>query len=97
MKDEFYRKEYDSEGRKLPKQIMAAEVRTPSIVVVDHFYNDPDEVRNWAIGECHFQEPGTHGAVGYRCEEECFECDGKWRPRSSSRYCCDPPRSPGSL
>ena len=70
MKDEFYRKEYDSEGRKLPKQIMAAEVRTPSIVVVDHFYNDPDEVRNWAIGECHFQEPGTHGAVGYRCEAD---------------------------
>jgi len=67
MKDEFYRKTYDEGGHKLPQQIMAAEIRTPSVVVVDHFYNDPDEVRNWAIEQT-YDDPETHGAVGYRCE-----------------------------
>jgi len=71
MKDEFYEKVYTEDGmEKLHTgQIRAATVRTPSIVVVDHFFNDPDEVRNWAIGECKFKNPEDHGAVGYRSEE----------------------------
>jgi len=70
MNDEFYKLTFSEDGREKlhTTQIRAATVRTPSIVVVDHFFNDPDEVRNWAIGECTFEDPDNHGAVGYRSE-----------------------------
>jgi len=41
--------------------------KTPSTVVVDHFFDDPDAVREYALKQT-YAGPAEHGAVGYRCE-----------------------------
>lgn len=42
-------------------------MKTPGIIVVDDFYDTPDDIREYALG-LEYQPPENHGAVGYRCE-----------------------------
>ena len=39
----------------------------PNIIVIDDFYKDPDQIRDYALSLT-YQQPENHGAVGYRCE-----------------------------
>ena len=39
----------------------------PGVIIVDDFYTNPDEIRNYALS-INYSEPENHGAVGYRCE-----------------------------
>ena len=39
----------------------------PSSITIDNFYDDPDEVREYALG-LDYQPEENHGAVGFRCE-----------------------------
>jgi hypothetical protein len=39
----------------------------PNIIVIDNFYENPDSLREYALG-LEYKPPGNHGAVGYRCE-----------------------------
>ncbi len=38
-----------------------------NIIVIDNFYNNPDEIRNYAL-TLTYEMPENHGAVGYRCQ-----------------------------
>ena len=38
-----------------------------NIIVIDDFYKDPDQIRDYALS-LNYQQPENHGAVGYRCE-----------------------------
>ena len=39
----------------------------PTSITIDNFYDDPDEVREYALG-LEYQPEENHGAVGFRCE-----------------------------
>ena len=39
----------------------------PTSITIDNFYDDPDEVREYALG-LDYQPEENHGAVGFRCE-----------------------------
>ena len=40
----------------------------PNLIIVDNFYKNPDEIREYALS-LKYQDPENHGAVGYRCEQ----------------------------
>ena len=46
-----------------------------NLIVIDNFYNDPDEIREYALS-LDYQSPENHGAVGYRCESGRKILDG---------------------
>jgi len=39
----------------------------PNIIVIDNFYDNPDIVREYALG-LNYEPPENHGALGFRCE-----------------------------
>lgn len=41
--------------------------KTPNLIVIDNFYENPDKIREYALS-LNYQPPENHGAVGYRCE-----------------------------
>uniref|UniRef100_A0A6C0DWQ3 Uncharacterized protein n=1 Tax=viral metagenome TaxID=1070528 RepID=A0A6C0DWQ3_9ZZZZ len=47
----------------------------PNIIVIDNFYENPDSLREYALG-LEYKPPGNHGAVGYRCESGRKILDG---------------------
>lgn len=47
----------------------------PNLIIVDNFYKNPDEIREYALG-LKYQDPKNHGAVGYRCEQGRKILDG---------------------
>ena len=47
------------------KVVKPTEGFTPSIIVVDNFYNNPEAVRDYAMSR-EYVERGYHGAVGHR-------------------------------
>ena len=47
----------------------------PNVIVIDDFYKNVDEIRNYALSQI-YQPPENHGAVGYRCESGKKIMDG---------------------
>jgi GT2 family glycosyltransferase len=47
----------------------------PNIIVIDNFYENPDALREYALG-LKYEPPENHGAVGYRCENSRKILDG---------------------
>ena len=50
-------------------------LNNPNVIVIDDFYKNPDEIRNYALSLT-YELPENHGAVGYRCERDKKILDG---------------------
>ena len=48
--------------------VISLNATPPSVMVFENFYENPDEIRKYALG-LNYQPPENHGAVGYRCQE----------------------------
>ena len=47
----------------------------PNIIVLDNFYDNPDTLRDYALG-LKYEPPENHGALGFRCESGRKLLDG---------------------
>jgi GT2 family glycosyltransferase len=59
----------------IKEKIPMISINRPNVIVIDDFYKNPDEIREYALSLT-YQPPENHGAVGYRCESGRKIIDG---------------------